>query len=166
MLKTLLNTLLLLFAIHTSVAQVSLVRKEPILLTLNSKSTISKKDNTDLYRHIRQDIQEDNNIVSEITFTSYVNDNTTSFTFEVTKILALLNTDIKYLEMDNTEQLIEYITQKYNKAQKIRERTDEPPLQSIADFTFTNLIIKDNRDKDNIKYFQTKNHNSFGALCK
>ncbi|WP_123766466.1 hypothetical protein [Myroides marinus] len=167
MLKTLLNILLLFFIIHTSIAQVSSVRKEPILLTLNAEKTTFKKDNINSYSYITQSIKKDNNIVSEVTLSSIINDNTASFTFEITKILTSLNPDTKYLEMNNAEELIEYITQKYEKSQKIREKTKQPPLQSIANFTFTNLIIKDNRDKENIKYYQTKNHsNTFSILCK
>lgn len=167
MLKTLLNILLLFFTIHSSTAQVSSVRKEPILLNLNTEKTTLKKENINSYSYITQSIKENNTIVSEVTLTSIINDNTASFTFEITKILTSLNPDTKYLEMNNAEELIEYITQKYEKSQKIREKTNQPPLQSIANFTFTNLIIKDNRDKENIKYYQTKNqNNAFGILCR
>ncbi|MDM1354244.1 hypothetical protein [Myroides marinus] len=106
MLKTLLNILLLFFIIHTSIAQVSSVRKEPILLTLNAEKTTFKKDNINSYSYITQSIKEDNNIVSEVTLSSIINDNTASFTFEITKILTSLNPDTKYLEMNNVEELI------------------------------------------------------------
>ena len=76
-----------------------------------------------------------------------------------------LDPNTKYQEM-NDEDLIQYVTQKYNEVKKNQKKTNSPPIQSIASFTFKNLIIKDSRDPNNIRYYKTKNYNTFGILCR
>lgn len=86
MLKTLKHIILLFFVIHTSIVQISLVRKEHILLNINNGSNTVKIDKDTSCKSVVQDIQEENNINLKVILKS----STDYFIFQVNKVLSSL----------------------------------------------------------------------------
>ncbi|MCO7724727.1 hypothetical protein [Myroides odoratimimus] len=109
-------------------------------------------------------IEEENNLISKLTLNHFNYSTRIQYDFKIVEELSSLNADIKYQEMDIL-LFIRYSDCKYQELMEYQNNKNLPPILQGA-FTFDNVIIKDSRDKNNIKLYKTTNHNLLGYLNK
>ncbi|EKB05977.1 hypothetical protein HMPREF9711_00946 [Myroides odoratimimus CCUG 3837] len=151
--------LFLLFILQTSMAQI----KDPIILNIDNTTTLNV-DKNNKYNYVQIDTQEENNLLSKLTFDHINYDIRIQYDFEIVEELSSLDADIKYKEMDIL-LFISYSDCKYQELMEYQNNKNLPPILQGA-FTFDNVIIKDSRDKNNIKLYRTINNNIQGYLNK
>ncbi|ALU28017.1 hypothetical protein AS202_18500 [Myroides odoratimimus] len=151
--------LFLLFILQTSMAQI----KDPIILNIDNTTTLNV-DKNNKYNYVQIDTQEENNLLSKLTFDHINYDIRIQYVFKIVEELSSLDADIKYKEMDIL-LFISYSDCKYQELMEYQNNKNLPPILH-GSFTFDNVIIKDSRDKNNIKLYKTTNNNIQGYLNK
>lgn len=151
--------ILLLFTLQGSIAQI----KDPIILNIDNNTRLNV-DKNNKYNYVQIDTQEENNLLSKLTFDHINYDIRIQYDFEIVEELSSLDADIKYKEMDIL-LFISYSDCKYQELMEYQNNKNLPPILHGA-FTFDNVIIKDSRDKNNIKLYKTTNNNIQGYLNK
>ncbi|MDM1380729.1 hypothetical protein [Myroides marinus] len=151
--------LFLLFILQTTMAQI----KDPIILNIDNTTTLNV-DKNDNYNYVRIVIEEENNLISKVTFNHFNYSTRIQYDFKIVEELSSLDTNIKYQEMDIL-LFISYSDHKYQELDEFQKNKNLPPILP-ASRTFDNVIIKDSRDKNNIKLYKTTNHNLLGYLNK
>ncbi|WHT73096.1 hypothetical protein QK342_15510 [Myroides odoratimimus] len=137
--------------------------KDPIILNIDNTTTLNV-DKNNKYNYVQIDTQEENNLLSKLTFDHINYDIRIQYDFEIVEELSSLDADIKYKEMDIL-LFISYSDCKYQELMEYQKNNNLPPILQGA-FTFDNVIIKDSRDKNNIKLYRTINNNIQGYLNK
>ncbi|MEC4008564.1 MULTISPECIES: hypothetical protein [Myroides] len=137
--------------------------KDPIILNIDNTTTLNV-DKNNKYNYVQIDTQEENNLLSKLTFDHINYDIRIQYDFEIVEELSSLDADIKYKEMDIL-LFISYSDCKYQELMEYQNNKNLPPILQGA-FTFDNVIIKDSRDKNNIKLYRTINNNIQGYLNK
>ncbi|WP_286407077.1 hypothetical protein [Myroides odoratimimus] len=143
--------ILLLFTLQGSIAQI----KDPIILNIDNNTRLNVDKNNN-YNYVQIDTQEENNLLSKLTFDHINYDIHIQYVFKIVEELSSLDADIKYKEMDIL-LFISYSDCKYQELMEYQKNNNLPPILQGA-FTFDNVIIKDSRDKNNIKLYRTINN--------
>lgn len=143
--------ILLLFTLQGSIAQI----KDPIILNIDNNTRLNVDKNNN-YNYVQIDTQEENNLLSKLTFDHINYDIHIQYVFKIVEELSSLDADIKYKEMDIL-LFISYSDCKYQELMEYQKNKNLPPILQGA-FTFDNVIIKDSRDKNNIKLYRTINN--------
>ncbi|MDM1402465.1 hypothetical protein Q2490_12390 [Myroides odoratimimus] len=151
--------ILLLFTLQGSIAQI----KDPIILNIDNNTRLNVDKNNN-YNYVQIDTQEENNLLSKLTFDHINYDIRIQYVFKIVEELSSLDADIKYKEMDIL-LFISYSDCKYQELMEYQNNKNLPPILH-GSFTFDNVIIKDSRDKNNIKLYKTTNNNIQGYLNK
>ncbi|APA93653.1 hypothetical protein HX030_05345 [Myroides odoratimimus] len=151
--------ILLLFTLQGSIAQI----KDPIILNIDNNTRLNVDKNNN-YNYVQIDTQEENNLLSKLTFDHINYDIHIQYVFKIVEELSSLDADIKYKEMDIL-LFISYSDCKYQELMEYQNNKNLPPILH-GSFTFDNVIIKDSRDKNNIKLYKTTNNNIQGYLNK
>ncbi|MEK6509195.1 hypothetical protein [Myroides sp. C4067] len=151
--------ILLLFTLQGSIAQI----KDPIILNIDNNTRLNVDKNNN-YNYVRIIIEEENSLISKVTLNHFNYSTRIQYDFKIVEKLSSLDTDIKYKEMDIL-LFISYSDCKYQELMEYQKNNNLPPILQGA-FTFDNVIIKDSRDKNNIKLYRTINNNIQGYLNK
>ncbi|KUF38975.1 hypothetical protein AS361_03770 [Myroides marinus] len=152
--------MIFLFILQSSIAQI----KDPIVLSIDNSTTLSV-DTNDKYNYILIDVQEENNLISKVTFSHINYDINIQYCFQTIDSISSLDTDVKHQEMDILN-FISFSNQKYKELNESQKHNNLPHIESIGSLTFNNVILKDDRDEKNIKYYKTTNKNTSGFMNK